>query len=331
MTRWMKAGLLVLLTTPLGCAGGLEPGSSAPTLLPSGGATAVPSAPDPTQAPASPTAVPPTEAPTSVSASEGLVIHLTTCGHTGCFGPGTTILEDGRIIWSDNWERPIESRLTPEALATVQAKLESIDALHANGTYVAELRPGAEPFGHGVNSFGFDLVRDGERITVSAWDVGSFEGEEELWVIPREMHELTRLAHRLVDPTAWLGPDAFEEPIRPYRAEWFLVEIHLYRGVGGSIPDVDSVRWPFGEPIESLGVPYEAGGDPDSRCLLVDATTAALAVEAELSAGVQREVRYWSSEIEYEWPRVGGSVTVKLTHLLPYESGNCAELATSLP
>ena len=86
------------------------------------------------------------------------------------------------------------------------------------------------------------------------------------------------------------------------------------------------MRWPFGEPIESVGVPFEAGGDADSRCLLIDAATASQMVVAEQSAGVQREIRDWSSSIDYAWPRVGGDVTVALTHLLPYESGTCAEL-----
>lgn len=146
------------------------------------------------------------------------------------------------------------------------------------------------------------------------------------------MHELTELAHQLVDPLAWLGLDAFTEPIRPYQATTFLVEIHLYPTTGGgSIPDIDDVRWPFGEPIERVGVPFEAGGDPESRCLLIDAATASQTVVAEQIAGVQRKIRDWSSPIGYEWPRVGGFVTVTLTHLLPYESGTCAELATTMP
>jgi hypothetical protein len=316
-----------VLSTAFGCSGVIDPSAPASKAAPSvEPATAFPTIVAPTDAPASPT-----EATASVSPDAGLVLHLTTCGHTGCFGPGTTILDDGRIIWSDTFGRPIESRLGPEAFAGVQAELEASDVLDRNGNYSQELRPGAQPPGHGLNSYLFDLVRDGQPILVSATDPASFEGEEEFWIIPPEMHELAELARRLVDPVAWLGSDAFIEPIRPYQAARFLVEIHLYRGSGGSEPDVDDVRWPFGEPIERVGVPYEAGGDPASRCLLIDAATASLTVVAEQIAGVQREIRDWSSPVDYEWPRVGGFVTVTLTHLLPYESGTCAELATTLP
>src|SRR5437016_5443301 len=70
--------------------------------------TAPPSAPPPTPTsapPATPMSTPsitsePTTAPSYVTT--GLVIHMTNFGDTGSSGPGTTILEDGRIIWTDN-------------------------------------------------------------------------------------------------------------------------------------------------------------------------------------------------------------------------------------
>jgi hypothetical protein len=261
------------------------------------------------------------------------VIHLTTFGHTGNFGPGTTILDGGRIIWSDDFGRPIESRLLPQALAQVKAQLEASDALDRSGNYSPELRPGAQPPGHGASGYVFDLVRDGEPIVVAANDRTSFEGEGELWIFPPEMDELSELGRRLSDPVAWLGADAFTKPIRPYQATTFLVEIHLYPTAGGgSIPDVDDVRWPFGEPIERVGAAFDSGdGGPDSRCLLIDAALASLTVAAEQAAGMTRNIQDWESSIDYEWPRVGGFVTVELTHVLPYETGTCAQLATTPP
>ena len=119
-------------------------------------------------------------------------------------------------------------------MADVLGAIERIDALDRSGNYSQKLRPGAQPLGGGVNSFLFDLVRDGQRVRVSATDPASFEGEEEFWIISPEMHELAELAHRLVDPLAWLGPDAFIEPIRPYQAVTFMVAIYLYRVTGGS-------------------------------------------------------------------------------------------------
>jgi hypothetical protein len=286
----------------------------------------VPATPDPTVA--APTVAAPTDAPATVAATAELVLHLTTASDTGAYGPGTTILDDRRIIWADKRYRPIESRLGREALAEVRAALQASDALDKDVWYGPELRPGKQHPGHGASFHVFDIVRDGEHIVVSVSDPASFEGEDDIYVIPPEMHELTDLAHRIADPLAWLGPDAFVEPIRPYEGGHFLVEIHLFRGTGGSVPDVDTVRWPFGEPIEDVGVFFEAGGDPESRCLFLDATTASEMVLAEQNAGVDRDIRAWSSTIDYEWPRVGGWVMITLTHLLPYESGTCAELAT---
>jgi hypothetical protein len=318
--------LVVLLSTAMGCGRVIQPSapaaSSAPSVEP---VTAFPTVVAPTEVPASPTG-----SPAAVSPDAGLVLHLTTASDLGAHGPGTTILDDRRIIWGDNRSRPIESRLGREAFADVLATIDAIDALDRDGRYSPELRPGKQPPGHGSEFHVFDLVRDDERIVVSAADPASFEGEEDIWVIPPEMHELTELAHRLVDPLAWLGPAAFTEAIRPYQATTFLVVIHLYPGGGGSVPDVDGVRWPFGEPIERVGVPYEAGGDPESRCLFIDAATASLTVLAEEKAGVQRALTDWSSPIDYEWPRIGGFVTVTLTHVLPYESGTCVELATTM-
>ena len=315
--------LLVLLATATGCGRVIEPSvpaTAAPSVEP---ATASPTVVVPTDTPVSPTEA-------SLPPAAGLVLHLTTASDLGAHGPGTTILDDRRIIWGDNRSRPIESRLGRKAFADILAAIEAVDALDRDGRFFPELRPGKQPPGHGLEFHVYDLVRDGKTIRVSAADPASFQDKEDIWVIPPEMHELTDLAHRLVDPLAWLGPDAFTEPVRPYQATAFLVEIHLYpTGGGGSIPDVDDVRWPFGEPIERVGVPYEAGGDPEARCLFIDAATASLTVAAEENAGVQRELTDWSSPIDYEWPRVGGFVTVTFTHVLPFESGTCVELATT--
>jgi hypothetical protein len=324
--RALRLVALLGLLTAIGCAGGIEASAPASNAAPPGRPDeASPTLVASTEAPASPT-----EATASMSPDAGLVLHLTTASDLGANGPGTTILDDRRIIWPDNRYRPIESRLAPKAFAEVLAAIEASDALDRDGRFFPELRPGKQPPGHGLSFHVFEVVRDGESILVSAADPASFAGEEDIYVIPPEMHELTELAHRLADPLAWLGSDAFTEPIRPYQATTFLVEIHLYPTGGGSVPDVDHVGWPFGEPIEHVGVPFEAGGDPDSRCLFIEATTASLTVEAERVAGVQRNLRDWSSSIDYEWPRVGGSVTVELTHVLPYESGTCAELATTM-
>jgi hypothetical protein len=257
---------------------------------------------------------------------------MTNFGDTGSFGPGTTILDDGRIIWSDNFGRAVESRLGPDALARVRHRVETTDALDRSANYFPERRPGPEPPGHGVGGFQFEVLRDGRSIVVIASDPRSFAGEEAYWVIPPEMDVLGRLADRLNDPVAWLGSDGFVKAEEPYRADRFLVEIQLDRAGFGSEADVDAVHWPFGEPIESVGEPFDPGFEgPEMRCLIIDSTVASLTVAAELAAGVSRDLRVWDSSLDYAWPRIGGAVTVEMTALLPYESGSCAELATTSP
>ena len=321
----LRVGTILAITaTALGCSRVLDPtpppASGLPSVEPASASHVVVIS---TDGPPSPTLAPPTP-----PGDAELVLHLTTASDVGASGPGTTILEDRRIIWGDDHGRPLMSRLTPDGLSRVLAELEATDAFDAPGDYFPELRPGKQPPGHGFEFSVFTLVREGETIGVSAADPSAFIQEQDIWVLPPEMRVLTQLAHRLGDPVTWLGPDAFAEPVQPYVGTVFLVEIHLYRGIGGSIPNVDDVRWPFGEPIERVGEQFEAGGDPESRCLFIDAATASATVAAEARAGVERDLRDWASSLDYEWPRVGGFVTVTLVHLLPFESGTCAELST---
>jgi hypothetical protein len=258
---------------------------------------------------------------------------MTNFGDTGSSGPGTTILDDGRIIWSKDPAKAIESRLGSDALARVQHRVETTAALDHSANYFPERRPGPEPPGHGVSGYRFELLRDGRSIVVTASDPRSFAGEEAYWVIPPEMDALAKLADRLNDPVAWLGSDGFVEAKRPYEADRFLVRIHLYRsGSLGADPDVDDVDWPFGAPIENAGVAFDSGAEGvESRCLIIDGSVASLTVEAELATGVSRDLHVWDSSLDYDWPRIGGAVTVEMTALLPYQTGSCAQLATTAP
>jgi hypothetical protein len=272
----------------------------------------------------------PTPAPTY--ATTGLVIHMTNHGDTGSSGPGTTVLDDGRIIWTDHVANAVESRLGSDALARVRHRVENTGALDRSANYFPERRPGPEPPGHGVGGYQFEVVRDGLSVVVYASDPRSFAGEAAYWVIPPEMDELAKLADHLNDPVAWLASDSFVEATRPYRADRYLVQVFLDRGGFESGPDVDAVQWPFGERIESVGEPFDPGFEgPEARCLIIDSVVASLTVAAEKAVGVLRDLRVWTSSVAYDWPRIGGSVAVEITPILPYERGSCAELATTVP
>ena len=164
--------------------------------------------------------VPVTPAPTGTPEPlpTGLVVRLTSCSHTCGPTPGTTVLDDGRIIWEDLENRATESRLTPEALQQVIDAL-AVPELDADGDYQAELRPGAEPVGRGATLFRLEVLRGDRRVVVTFGDPESYADEPDLWVIPPEMAILAGIANELRDPVAWLGQASFAEDPHAYEPD----------------------------------------------------------------------------------------------------------------
>jgi hypothetical protein len=242
------------------------------------------------------------------------------------------ILDDGRIIWQDEeGGRVQEALLTAAGLATVRERIAQLDALGADANYGAELRPGKEPLPRGTTSYRFEVPRNGRIVVVTSGEPADFAAERDLWIIPPEMTALAAFAAELMARWAWLGADAVAVAAHPYAPTRYLVTVGLVQGVG--VPsefttDVDSVRWPFGNPIESVGAPVGMADDgPPPRCLIVDAKTAAATASAEALKGVKRDLREWSNTREYGWRRANGFVQVTLRQLLPHQAGSCAELA----
>jgi hypothetical protein len=302
--------------------------------------------PSPTQI-ATPPATPrlPTPVPTPVAtpgpeesaapAPIGLVIRLTSCSHTCGPEPGTTILDDGRVIWQDADLRPLEARLTPAALQRVRAELDASGVLETDADVQAELRPGAEPVGRGATLYRFERLVAERRVVVTSGDPDDYADEPDLWVIPPQMAVLADLGEKLRDPIAWLGPEALAGAARPYQPAHHLVLVDLYPEVGdqpGLDADADDVRWPFGGPIEGVGEPADVtGAGLGSRCLVIDAATAAATADAEQAAGADRSFASWISSVEYAWRRADGFVVVSMTPLLPHETGACVDLLPTFP
>ena len=303
--------------------------------------TPVASTPSPAPSPA-PSARLPTPVPTSPSspapsepeppAPIGLVVRLTTCSHTCGPTPGTTVLDDGRIIWEDIENRATESRLTPEALQQVIDAL-AVPELASGGDYQAELRPGAEPIGRGATLYRLEVLRGELGVVVTFGDAASYAQEPDLWIIPPEMTVLGEIASHLQDPVAWLGPAAFSEGPQTFEPDRFLVLIDLFPQVGDDLglqADVDDVEWPFGGPIEGAGEPVDAAGGFGTRCLIITAGEAEAMIAAEAEAGATRIQRRWLSSVEYRWPRADGFVQVSMVPVLPYEQGSCVDLAAGV-
>ncbi len=292
-----------------------------------------------------PTTVVPTPVPTpdatslptaSVAPATGeLLIRLTGCSHTCGPEAGTTILEDGRMIWQDAELRTLEAQLTSAAQQQVRDAITSAGGLDADADVQAELRPGAEPAGHGVSLYRFERILHGQRVVVTSGDPRDYADQAELWIIPPELGVLAELADRLRDPVTWLGPDGLAEPAHRYRPDHYLVLVDLFPEVGGAGDfevDVDTVPWPFGAPIEGVGEPTDGGAAGlGSRCLVIDVDDAAETAAAEKGAGINRDLGAWLSTAEYGWKRANGFVQVAMTPLLPHQSGTCAELVATDP
>ena len=327
-TRWQLGPLLLL--TVLAAAACVPSASPRPTEAPTTSVAPTVRLPTPVPTPAA------TTAPTSsaVAPATGvLLIRLTGCSHTCGPEPGTTILEDGRIIWQDAELRPLEARLTPEALELVRETIAKSGVLDDDADVQAELVPGAEPIGRGVSLYRFERTVGDRRIVVTTGDPRDYADQAELWVIPPAMPVLADLADQLRDPVAWLGADALTETSRRYEPDHYLLLIDLYPEVGGASgfdADVDAVPWPFGAPIEGAGEPLEVGGGGlGSRCLVIDAAAAAEMAAAEKGVGADRQLRTWFSTVEYGWERADGFVQVSLTPLLPHQVGTCTDLVAA--
>jgi hypothetical protein len=290
-----------------------------------------------------PSAVLPTPVPTAVPGSGGpspaataaanaqLVIRQSFCGDVCEATAGTTVLDDGRIIWesTDGSGRTFAATLTSAALEQVRAAIAGRPELRVDGDFRAQLRPGGTALGHGLGSYRFELGQGPDRVEVTSWDSGSLDDQREQWVIPPEMQALSAFGRRLADPVAWLGASAFTGGPRVYAATQTLVVIDLFADVGdpGSFPaDVDAVDWPFGKPIEAAGEPVAGEDGIATRCLIVDAAEALAVRRAERAAGARRPPGGWSSTAEYDWHRQDGFVQVSLRQLLPHETGTCRNL-----
>ena len=226
-----SGSLLLLALIAAACSPAVSPSPAAsPTSQPA--STPIPTAALPTPVPTPAT----TAAPTAsvVPASGVLLIRLTACSHTCGPEAGTTILEDGRMIWQDADLRTMEAQLTPAALQQVRDEIATAGVLDADADVQAELRPGAEPEGHGVSLYRFERMLDGRRVVITSGDPRDYADQAELWIIPPEMAVLAELADSLREPEAWLGPESLTEPARRYRPEHYLVLIDLFPEVGGA-------------------------------------------------------------------------------------------------
>lgn len=335
--RRVKPGappLLLGLLVVAACNGPTSPSASPPP-SPLASPASSQRLPTPVPTPAGPSLDPSPEA--SLAPPTGrLLLRFATCSHTCDAVPGTTFLDDGRLLWEspDGSGRVLQAQLTESGIASVRAAIEATPALTKDGDYRAKLKPGAEPIPHGLGSFRFDVQWAAGPVVVTSWDPVSLSDQLDAWIIPTEMSQLADLAARLADPVAWLGVGAFVAPPVPFVPTRVLVRIDLFPDVGdvgGVAADVDDVEWPFSGPIERAGEAIQGEDAPAPRCVILDATDAAALRSAEADAGAARDWRLWESIVDYGWNRADGFVQVTVRQLLPHQTGTCEELIADAP
>ncbi|MGH2407388.1 MAG: hypothetical protein ACRDF7_04810 [Candidatus Limnocylindrales bacterium] len=256
---------------------------------------------------------------------------MTSCSDI-CDGqnPGTTVLDDGRVIWSTEdatgltvWERT----LSASGLIAVRGALDSTRLFGASGVYVPSPKPGKVPPGHGATAFTFRSMQGDTAVTVVASDPTSFEPE--FWDITAQMVVLADLAAKLSAPETWLPVAAWADQRHGYVADRYLLLIAAVPSVGELPPgpDVDSIAWPFADPITKVGQPYATGGQlvENGTCLAIDRPTAEQVAAAEVTVGTTRSLAAPATDVLYPWARGPGMVTVTLRMLLPDQPALCAE------
>jgi hypothetical protein len=338
LMRRLAIGLAMIVLVA-GCAAGTgavtpratassPPGPATPTSETPARATPAPAAtplPEPTPI-LTPRASP---RPSSVA---DLVVRLTWDSDVVAPIPGTTILDDGRVIWSRG-DTIVERRLTEAGLAWVRAQLDETGLLRSNSRYGATLRPGATPDPRGVTSYAFRMESGGARVKVLSGDPGDYTPPA-AWVVRPEMQVLTRLAHGLQDPEAWIDPAMWAGPAELFAAQAYLVIIDLASGppAGGRYAnDIGEVAWPFTGPITEVGAPFQQGGRiaENQRCLAATAEQVRAMADAEAVAGRfvghSRDLDGWEAHLGYRWDSENANIVVTTRPLLPYQSLDCGD------
>ncbi len=259
-----------------------------------------------------------------------LVIRVTSCDDVCVANPGTTILADGRAIWMSQGPAGMvlsERTLTPSGLQIVRDAIDATGLFEADGSYWPTVKPGKDPPGHGIKSYGFRASRGDAFVIVGAADPESFE--DDYWDIPAQMYVLADLGTKLSDPLAWLPADAWADTRRTHEAGAYLLIVTAQRFAGDRppYPDVDAVHWPFPSSIDAIGVPYTVQGRivENSRCQPITRRLAAELAAAELAAGYERSLADTYTEFSYSWARGPGSVDVTVRLLLPDQPLTCLD------
>lgn len=317
------------------------------------GATIGPTTPAATTLPPSgpsPATDPPPETTPWASPAQGtsrLLLRMQTCDDVCVEMPGTTILEDGRVIWLADWpgfrrgRGLLERRLTAEGLQLVRESIDATGLLDTGGTY-EPVRTSAADTGHGFKTYTFQRQTENGIVKVATVDPDVFDADNRdapgTWAIPEASRTLSDLGRRVEVPMAWLPETAWAEPVHAFVPTAYLLVIEVAPPEDGGLPgglDVDAVRWPFPQPLSELGTTFTVDGRLAERssCLPITLETAAAmsAAEAQVQpfdedlGAMGRDLHAPFEQQTYGWARGPGQVTVTTRILLPDQPLSCEE------
>jgi len=156
------------------------------------------------------------------------------CDVTGPINPpATTVLEDGRVIATDQsatsgW---IVRQLSASGLEELREDVLESPYLQASAEYRPQRRADAgDPPGHGACSYTFTIPAGAEPIVVTT--IGWFGDEEErtFYEPSPERKSLDGIARSLIEINSVAGDDAWEGPGLPYVAAEY--SLHIVPGIG---------------------------------------------------------------------------------------------------
>lgn len=246
--------------------------------------------------------------------------------------PTFTVLEDGRAIWFrttdefGNGEHVIR-QLSPDGVQTIRQRVDQTGLFGADAFYPLEVRPGAEPPGHGLCAYTFTWS-DGEGEPVVVGSIGWLGAEEEsaYYEPAPEREALHALAADLGDPESWLDESAWSSAEAvPYEPTDYVVLVtdSIPQLADPAAPDIDALTWPFAAGPDAFGELRE-GTTPPQRCGIAAPEAVDTFADELAAAGLEQFVGALNgARITLPWAARGAAVEVWIFLRMPDDWPRC--------
>jgi hypothetical protein len=247
-----------------------------------------------------------------------------------------TVLEDGRIITSDDLGAYVERRLTAAGVQLLRDELDATGLTDTSADYLPVANPGVEPPGYGGAGPSLEVGQPGGGTVVITWFL--FGDTEQDYFQPQpEAEALEALLARLTTLDEWLPASAWADATpTPYAPAQY--RIFIYSQQWGGNPDdlpveAATVSWPLAGGIDVYGDVVEiVTQEPEFsvRCRAVSAAEAAPVRQALAAAGATPAVDSFIPGISFALGHRATSrlVTTTLEPILPVADTGCGAETT---